>query len=138
MTAKTEKLEQELTRSILYCFLNKIFLETTDSSKPVFEAITENLQQMMRLTNHSSPTDDIADGGDIEVDHTKCNELKQHLEECIIMKHTEVKFIRYSFSFFVFQDKTTSHKIKLHSSYFLIRLSSLIPISVSVSFLLHK
>ena len=47
--------------------LNKIFLETEDSSKPVFEAITENLQQMMRLTNHSSPTDDVADGGDIEV-----------------------------------------------------------------------
>ena len=47
--------------------LNDVFLKTEDSSKPTFELITENLQQMMRLTNHSSPTDDVADGGDIEV-----------------------------------------------------------------------
>ena len=41
--------------------LNNKFLQTEDSSLPVFDAITENLQQMMRLTSHSSSTTAIAD-----------------------------------------------------------------------------
>ena len=48
--------------------LNNKFLETEDSSKPVFELITENLQQMMRLTSHSSSTTAVADGGGLETD----------------------------------------------------------------------
>ena len=47
--------------------LNNKFLETEDSSKPVFELITENLQQMMRLTSHSSAFGAVADGGTHEV-----------------------------------------------------------------------
>ena len=48
--------------------LNDVFLKTEDSSKPTFELITENLQQMMRLTGHSSSTTAIADGGGLETD----------------------------------------------------------------------
>ena len=48
--------------------LNNKFLQTEDSSLPVFDAITENLQQMMRLTSHSSSTTAIADGGGLETD----------------------------------------------------------------------
>ena len=48
--------------------LNNKFLQTEDSSLPVFDAITENLQQMMRLTGHSSSTTAIADGGGLETD----------------------------------------------------------------------
>ena len=48
--------------------LNNKFLQTEDSSLPVFDAITENLQQMMRLTSHSSSTTAVADGGGLETD----------------------------------------------------------------------
>tara|TARA_R110002020_G_scaffold457729_4_gene674736 strand:+ start:218 stop:1507 length:1290 start_codon:yes stop_codon:yes gene_type:complete len=48
--------------------LNNKFLQTEDSSLPVFDAITENLQQMMRLTSHSSATTAVADGGGLETD----------------------------------------------------------------------
>lgn len=34
------------------------------------------------------------DGGDVEVDHTKCNELKQHLEECIKNREDEVEDLK--------------------------------------------
>ena len=47
--------------------LNNKFLETEDSSKPVFELITENLQQMMSLTSHSSAFSAVTDGGTHEV-----------------------------------------------------------------------
>jgi hypothetical protein len=60
----------ELNRDVNDHFgsLNNKFLQTEDSSLPVFDAITENLQQMMRLTNHSSPTTAVADGGGLETD----------------------------------------------------------------------
>lgn len=48
--------------------LNNKFLQTEDSSLPVFDAITENLQKMMRLTSHSSSTTIIADDGGLETD----------------------------------------------------------------------
>ena len=47
--------------------LNNKFLDTEDRSKPVFELITENQQQMMRLTSHSSAFGAVTDGGTHEV-----------------------------------------------------------------------